>query len=361
MTPKIEESKSSIRLPEIPLPIFSGSYEDWGNFKIQFESLISKNSNLSDSQKLFYLRAALKGDAKNIQSTDDTYESLFTALTQRFENKRLLIDSHILSILNHGQLQDSSKGLRAFIDLIKRNLRALSVLKHERNKLSDALLINIILQKLDKESRRQFELTLSSTQSPEFDDLISFLEKLSSILESIDRAPNDKPKRSANIPKLKTLMINNQTKRGCVLCEMHSKTSNSFHALNNCPVFLKMDVQQRIDYVKQSNMCINCLKGNHKVVICYSRFSCRVCSKKHHSLLHVNKRSEEAVPMCPSVSAANLTAPAAHLSPSPVRQELSDPGNFSLAATSLHDQGIPILCTIVVYLDDWLVGWLVVF
>ncbi|GFY70342.1 uncharacterized protein TNIN_283061 [Trichonephila inaurata madagascariensis] len=56
----------SIKLPEIPLPKFSGKYEEWSNFKIQFNNIISTNSQLSSEQKLHYLKAALTSEAKNL-------------------------------------------------------------------------------------------------------------------------------------------------------------------------------------------------------------------------------------------------------------------------------------------------------
>ncbi|GBN86498.1 hypothetical protein AVEN_51007-1, partial [Araneus ventricosus] len=83
------------KLPEIPLPIFYGKIEEFSNFKNQFVSLISDNKELTNDQKLFYLKAALRGEAKLIETSDDTFESLFSALEERFENKRAAVDIHI--------------------------------------------------------------------------------------------------------------------------------------------------------------------------------------------------------------------------------------------------------------------------
>lgn len=75
---KISRSSArSIKLPEIPLPHFSGRYEEWNYFKTQFKNIIVENVNSTDLEKLYYLRAAFKGEAKFIQTTDDTFESLF--------------------------------------------------------------------------------------------------------------------------------------------------------------------------------------------------------------------------------------------------------------------------------------------
>ncbi|GBM53248.1 hypothetical protein AVEN_128416-1 [Araneus ventricosus] len=114
------------KLPEIPLPIFYGKIEEFSNFKNQFVSLISDNKELTNDQKLFYLKAALRGEAKLIETSDDTSESLFSALEERFENKRVVVDIHIQNMLKIEKLNfESSKGLRNITDTINKSLRAI--------------------------------------------------------------------------------------------------------------------------------------------------------------------------------------------------------------------------------------------
>ncbi|GFX74689.1 integrase catalytic domain-containing protein [Trichonephila clavipes] len=91
--------KLEIKLPEIPLPVFRGRYDEWPSFKSQFDNIISNNNDLSESQKLYYLKASLQGDAKLLEAVDDSFESLITALKTRFENKRLLTETHMNAIL----------------------------------------------------------------------------------------------------------------------------------------------------------------------------------------------------------------------------------------------------------------------
>ncbi|GFV45694.1 hypothetical protein TNCV_1969951 [Trichonephila clavipes] len=51
--------KLEIKLPEIYLPVFRGRYDEWPSFKSQFDNLITNNNDLSESQKLYYLKASL--------------------------------------------------------------------------------------------------------------------------------------------------------------------------------------------------------------------------------------------------------------------------------------------------------------
>ncbi|GFX09612.1 integrase catalytic domain-containing protein [Trichonephila clavipes] len=82
-------------------------------------------------------------------------------------------------------------------DILSKNIRALKLLGFERNNLSDLILLNIILKKIDQETRKQFEQSIDSNQIPELDTFIMFLEKRSQTIDSINRsAPiTHKPKQ----------------------------------------------------------------------------------------------------------------------------------------------------------------------
>ncbi|GFS76183.1 DUF1758 domain-containing protein [Trichonephila clavipes] len=253
-----DNGKNSIRLPQIALPEFSGVIAEFSNFKNQFINLISSNEQLNDSQKLYYLRASLKGEAKLLESPSDSFDSLFKALEDRYENKRQLIDSHVLEIINYEKIySESAKELRALMDCINRNIRALKVLKYEQNDLSDIILINIILQKFDKESRKQFELSLKTAEVSTFDSIMKFLEKRSAVLENITRILSTKMihKNTAMSTKAKSLVLNGKkiTVKPCILCR------NS-HPLYKCIAFQNMSVECRKKFVSNNKLCINCLR-----------------------------------------------------------------------------------------------------
>ncbi|GFW76062.1 integrase catalytic domain-containing protein [Trichonephila clavipes] len=116
--------KLEIKLPEIPLPVF-------------------------------------RGDAKLLEAFDDSFESLITALITRFENKRLLTETHINAILEIEKLtSESARDIRTMTNILSKNIRALKLLGFERNNFSDHILLNIILKKIDGETRKQFEQSI---------------------------------------------------------------------------------------------------------------------------------------------------------------------------------------------------------
>lgn len=52
----------------------------WNLFKTIFNTLINDNPYLSENENLFYLRKALIGEPKIIQTADDSYTSLLNVL-----------------------------------------------------------------------------------------------------------------------------------------------------------------------------------------------------------------------------------------------------------------------------------------
>ncbi|GFS68277.1 integrase catalytic domain-containing protein [Trichonephila clavipes] len=228
----------NVKLPSINLPEFSGQYIDWLQFKSQFVSLIHDNTCLSDSQKLYYLQSALKGHAKQLQTVNDSYSSLFEALESRYENKRLIVNSHIAELLNPNKIKfESAFHLRSLIDSIQSHLRALKQLELEPNALCESMLIFVITQRLDEESRKQYEMELHSNDLPKWNNFLDFLIKRSQALENVQRNSSLKNKNEYS-PKFRSFVVKSNEKT-CPLCPSET------HPIFKCKMFHEMSVQER--------------------------------------------------------------------------------------------------------------------
>ncbi|KAG8187427.1 hypothetical protein JTE90_009501 [Oedothorax gibbosus] len=275
------------RLPELSLPRFNGDIETWFNFKEQFKEIID-NCGLRSKQKLQYLQSCLIGIAKNVQTVDDTYESLFLALEHRFENRRLIINKHVNALLVNDKIRsDSASDLRNLIDKFTNHLRALKLLKVEQNSFSELMLIQMVTQVLDTETKRLFEMTLERADIPTWENFISFLEKRCVFLESLPQSTVKHKQNYKESPRHKNFMLNAEISadKKCKLCSLS-------HGLWNCETFKNMSIKERFNTVKSLNLCIKSLKANHRVAQCKSKHSCH-CKKNHNELLHFNKETNQ--------------------------------------------------------------------
>ncbi|GFQ94131.1 integrase catalytic domain-containing protein [Trichonephila clavata] len=282
--------KPCFRLPELSLPQFNGDIETWFIFKEQFKEII-ESCGLNDKQKLQYLQSCLIGIAKHVQTVDDTYGSLFLALEKRFENKRLIINKHInaLLMLKYEKFKgDSIVELRNLVDTCTKHLRALKLLKIEHNTFSELLLIQLVMQVLDTETKRLFEMTLESADIPKWDDFLAFLNKCCLFLENLPSAGTKDKQNFKDSPRHKSFILHTDANvdKKCKLCSLN-------HDLYNCDKFKNMPVRERYNIVTSLNLCLKCLKPNHKVSQCRSQHIC-FCKKNHNQLLHfVNVKNQE--------------------------------------------------------------------
>ena len=94
---------TGIQLPRIEVPTFDGNILNWRVFWEQFESSIHNKPHLTDSDKLTYLRDALKDSpAKNtiigLTQTAESYSEAIRCLQERYDRPRVVHQAHVRKI-----------------------------------------------------------------------------------------------------------------------------------------------------------------------------------------------------------------------------------------------------------------------
>lgn len=96
---KQQVNNLSVKLSTLQLPKFNGSYDQWLMFKDTFISVIDSNTKLSGIQKFQYLRSSLTGKALQVihtlKTTEENYDIAWQLIKGRYENKKLIINTHI--------------------------------------------------------------------------------------------------------------------------------------------------------------------------------------------------------------------------------------------------------------------------
>lgn len=94
------------------------------------------------------------------------------------------------------------------------------------------MLLNIILEKLDRETRKQYELTLKDNDIPNFDEFLEFLERLCQVLSNVSTNILTKAERSKSF-----VVKSNNKAQQCIACK------NKTHPLYHCDKFKDMKLE----------------------------------------------------------------------------------------------------------------------
>lgn len=273
------------KLPSLKLPTFSGKYSEYKNFITSFTQVVDRETGLSNIEKLNHLRNCLQGPALDtinaFQISNENYPKALERLKARFDNATLIFMENVVSLFELPSMaMPDGQQLRSIVDNASALYSSLLSLGSERD-ISNAMIIHIIMAKVDEESRNKWGESLDFVKLPTWDECTKVLDRGCQYLQSMDGARAIEPKRSVGKPqKYKQASTFALAKPSCQLC------NSGDHVLANCRQFKTLDVLKRFEKVKELRLCLNCLSGKHQVSQCSSTFKCRICAKAHHTSLH---------------------------------------------------------------------------
>ncbi|XP_077280836.1 uncharacterized protein LOC143907758 [Temnothorax americanus] len=185
-----EPFRTTTHLPRINLPTFDGSTDKWESFRDRFKSLVHNEPNLSNVNRMHYLCSSVKGEASkaldHLAVTDHNFDVAWKILVSRYDNKRRLITVHLQNLLNLPSVNsETSKDLCNLRDQTNAAIQALKNLDR-RVEHWDDLLVFLVAQKLDKSTRKSWELKLGdSIEYPPYNELDQFLDARIRALDAI--------------------------------------------------------------------------------------------------------------------------------------------------------------------------------
>ena len=237
------------------------------------------------------MKTALKGEAftlvKNLTITDTNYENARNILEQRYANKRFIVRMHLDEILNQGVIKsENGIGLRKLLQALHENVAALEAQGCNCNDW-DSILLHGLPGKLDIETRKQWELQQSGTELQKLPNLLKFIDTRVRALEKIEKNSTkgqEKPKFCGQNSTTGSVSDRKFQSYATQLESRKCTVQPTDHSIAKTDEFKTMTPLQRKQFVQSKNLCFNCLRPGHAVANCPSKFSCRHCSNKHHSL-----------------------------------------------------------------------------
>ncbi|XP_058449319.1 uncharacterized protein LOC131429285 [Malaya genurostris] len=302
-------SKDSVRLPTVDLPIFSGHGENWLEWFDKFNALIHRRNSLAVIQKFEYLKLSLRGAAlgliDSLPITEDNYKIAYEMIEQRYNNPKLLIQKHTRELFELKSLEfESATGLRNLFDAARKHLRCLENLSQPVSSW-DALLIHLMSNKLDHESRRNWETVVSGSIPPQYKQLEKFVSERCQVLDAMPLKRKSTTDSNNNLLKkykseVKTFTITKPF--GSQRCQVCFKSS---HFIGSCNQYRAKSLDEKIKVIKRASLCYNCLRPGHNAEFCRSR-GCLKCDHKHHTSIHREKQSTSIKNFHPSNRVENI-------------------------------------------------------
>ena len=146
-----------------------------------FKGTVHDHPTLPKVQKLFYLKGALKGDAKRVLShlptTEANYDAAIKLLQDRYDNQFLITKANLTNIMKiENMRKEGPDSLRKLIGTFNENEMALSALGID-TKACDFIWVHILSEKIDNETAKEWQLTNVDGKMKTMDDLRQFLER----------------------------------------------------------------------------------------------------------------------------------------------------------------------------------------
>ena len=276
---------------------------DWSTFWASFKSTIEDRKELSNTQRLHYLRQAVKDPDVQLLlhspvETPDMYLDVVQELKARF-NKTREIHRHLTkALLDLPSPKQTRVDLSRLADTVKRTMDSIKATKHyDLDSFLTSLVYLILpsrLQTLWDQHTKKDKGVLPITQ------LLTFIREHAETLPSTSSAAQQSPqpaenpgrknpRRSDRKPEqhhqrskgnIHVVTPSPSYKWECSLCRPEK------HPLHLCPKWAAFNITQRLGHIQAKSLCSNCLAGGHTTNDCKSTYRCRECSQPHHTTIH---------------------------------------------------------------------------
>ncbi|XP_025192629.1 uncharacterized protein LOC112592689, partial [Melanaphis sacchari] len=278
------------QLAPISLPGFDGNIQEWSSFYDIYRAMVHEDSPALDL-------------VRSIPINDSNYTVVLERLQHRYDNKSLVIQSHIRSILDCPRIEEASSGaLQKLYAHICTHVAALQALD-QPVEYWDAWLITIVTGRLDKSTGHGWQLHLKNTSLPKYSDLENFLASRCVALENSEAVMNNELTGKICVPNNLTTKFSKPnhklyTKKGLtayISNDIKCNWCSGSHKLYACNKFKELPMGERVTVVRDLKLCFNCLHPHHTADKCKSKFNCFICKGRHNTLLHYERQNEPTI------------------------------------------------------------------
>lgn len=262
-SPKLSPEQC-IKVPPCDTETFYGDYLTWPSFRDMFTAVYMNHPKLCSVQKLFHLRSKTRKEANDIVTnfplTADSFELAWKALSDQYENRRILVNNQLKKLFNLTAIPiESGKSIK---DLQREINDCLSIL--EAHKVStttwDPILVYLCSTRLPENTLALWEQSIQKPRDiPSWSEMDSFLTSRYRVLETVSDIKYRFKSKVQNPLRHKEKHKAFHSKANKFIC----KLCNGSHSLRQCQTFLQLSITDRISKVNSLGYCTNCLSSTH--------------------------------------------------------------------------------------------------
>ncbi|KAK3886574.1 hypothetical protein Pcinc_009223 [Petrolisthes cinctipes] len=296
-------------MPKAEIQRFGGDMTRYNSFIRSFECVISKKLT-NDEEKLYYLEQYTTGKPRDIvraclhMPPGVGYEEARRLLEKRYGDRERIVAAYVDKILDWPHLKvDDIDGLDQFSVMLISCKNAMTAASLGAREIEHPKTMRAILEKLpfpmqDRWRRKADGIVEEKYRHVTFTDLVNFIEREARIVSNpffgrhlFKSLKDSKPQkieerfRSVNNKERFKEKVNysaverEKPQVKCFFC-------NGQHYLDDCDTLLQKSEKERKAFLAGMGMCYGCLRRGHMVKDCQRRRTCRICNKRHPTLLH---------------------------------------------------------------------------
>lgn len=338
-----KSGNKKVKLKPFDPPRFTGNVRDWPTFKKTFDKLVVPQYGTEP----YALLQCLESEAKElVRGVEDDFSAMMSRLEEEYSHTGRILESILGDIrklkpipegANKSMIEAVNTIERCWLDLKKLNLES---------ELSNNTNLVMIEKLLPPNLKREWIIIYKSLnpEDPAFPKLMEFMIRERSILRHrgdekttrihshsvmgevgfetaasktcVSSQTSNNPLTLSNVLEVIKEVRNKQVEYQRQVSEFIQNTNNAikalskpttnsdlreqcwFHKSNNhgiqrCSTFASLSSDDKMQALRENNVCFSCLKPGHSSRNCRRRVCCEIivegggkCGRMHHSLLH---------------------------------------------------------------------------